>query len=101
MTKSDLIQDVAKASDVTLDRAAVVVNAVFEQMTDAMKRGDRVEQGQEALAGNGEHDVDARGDEAVGKELGDRAAGRGGGRDEVGHEGVHLAGWMSRPAGQR
>lgn len=43
MTKSELIEAVAKRSEVTLDRAAIVVNAVFEQMTDAMKRGDRIE----------------------------------------------------------
>jgi integration host factor subunit beta len=43
MTKSELIEAVAKQSDITLDRAAIVVNAVFEQMIDAMKRGERIE----------------------------------------------------------
>ncbi|MBM4396249.1 MAG: integration host factor subunit beta [Deltaproteobacteria bacterium] len=43
MTKSELIEAVAKKSDITLDRAAIVVNAVFEQMIEAMKRGERIE----------------------------------------------------------
>ena len=43
MTKSELIEAVAKRSEITLDRAAIVVNAVFEQMIDAMKRGERIE----------------------------------------------------------
>jgi len=43
MTKSDLIDLVAQQANLTLDRAAVVVNAFFEQMTDAMRRGDRIE----------------------------------------------------------
>jgi integration host factor subunit beta len=43
MTKSELVEAVAKQSDITLDRAAVVVNAVFEQMVEAMKRGERIE----------------------------------------------------------
>lgn len=43
MTKSELIEAVAKQSDITLERASIVVNAVFEQMVDAMKRGDRIE----------------------------------------------------------
>ena len=43
MTKADLIERVAKASVITQDRAAIVVNAVFEQMVEAMKRGERIE----------------------------------------------------------
>ena len=43
MTKSELIQSVANSTDITLDRAAIVVNAVFEQMVEAMKRGERIE----------------------------------------------------------
>ena len=43
MTKSELVEAVAKQSEITLDRAAVVVNAVFEQMVEAMKRGERIE----------------------------------------------------------
>jgi len=43
MTKSELIELVAKQSDITLERASIVVNAIFEQMVDAMKRGDRIE----------------------------------------------------------
>ena len=43
MTKSELVEAVAKRSDITLDRAAIVVNAVFEQMIDAMTRGERIE----------------------------------------------------------
>jgi integration host factor subunit beta len=43
MTKSELIEAVAKSSEITLDRATIVVNAVFDQMVDAMKRGERIE----------------------------------------------------------
>ena len=43
MTKSELVEAVAKDSAITLDRAAIVVNAVFEQMIDAMQRGERIE----------------------------------------------------------
>lgn len=43
MTKSELVETVAKQSEITLDRAAVVVNAMFEQMVEAMKRGERIE----------------------------------------------------------
>jgi nucleoid DNA-binding protein len=43
MNKSDLIDALAGRAGLTLDRAGTAVNAVFEQMVDAMKRGDRVE----------------------------------------------------------
>ena len=43
MTKSELIEAVSKRSGITLERASVVVNAVFDQMVDAMKRGERIE----------------------------------------------------------
>ncbi len=43
MTKSELIEAVARSSEITLDRATIVVNAVFDQMIDAMKRGERIE----------------------------------------------------------
>jgi len=43
MTKSDLIDAVARQGAITQDRAALVVNAVFEQMTEAMKHGERIE----------------------------------------------------------
>jgi len=43
MTKSDLIDLVAQQANLTLDRSAVVVNAFFDLMIDAMKRGDRIE----------------------------------------------------------
>jgi integration host factor subunit beta len=43
MTKSELIEAVAKRSDITLDRATTVVNALFDQMIEAMKRGERIE----------------------------------------------------------
>jgi len=43
MTKSELIEAVARTSEITLDRATIVVNAVFDQMVDAMKRGERIE----------------------------------------------------------
>jgi len=43
MTKSDLIETVAKRSGISLDRAAVVVNTIFDQMVGALKRGERIE----------------------------------------------------------
>ncbi|MSP90744.1 MAG: integration host factor subunit beta [Myxococcales bacterium] len=43
MTKSDLIEAVAQKSNLTKDKAASVVNQIFEQMVDAMKKGDRIE----------------------------------------------------------
>lgn len=43
MTKSELIEIVARTSEITLDRATIVVNAVFEQMVEAMKRDERIE----------------------------------------------------------
>ena len=43
MTKSELIEAVAKRSDITLDRATTVVNALFDHMIEAMKRGERIE----------------------------------------------------------
>jgi integration host factor subunit beta len=44
MTKRDLIEEVAKAFPQLARRdAEVVVNAVFDTMTDALVRGDRIE----------------------------------------------------------
>ena len=42
MTKSELIEAVAKRSDITLDRATTVVNAFFNLVVDAMKRDERI-----------------------------------------------------------
>lgn len=43
MTKSQLITAVAKHSGITLERAAIVVNTMFDQLVDAMKREERIE----------------------------------------------------------
>lgn len=43
MTKSDLIDIVAKKVGTTRERATLIVNAVFDGMIEAMKRGDRIE----------------------------------------------------------
>lgn len=43
MTKSQLITAVARQSGITLERAAIVVNTMFEEMVEAMKRDERIE----------------------------------------------------------
>ena len=43
MTKSDLIEKVAESANLTKDKAAMVVNAIFDKMVDAMKDGERIE----------------------------------------------------------
>ncbi len=43
MTKSDLIEKVAESANLTKDKAAMVVNAIFDKMVDAMKEGERIE----------------------------------------------------------
>ena len=43
MTKSDLIESIATSAGLTKDKASVVVNAIFDEMVDAMKRGERIE----------------------------------------------------------
>lgn len=43
MTKSDLIEAIANEANLTKDKASIVVNAIFDEMVDAMKRGERIE----------------------------------------------------------
>ena len=43
MTKSDLIQALSLEFDLTKNEAASVVNVFFDQMSDALAKGDRVE----------------------------------------------------------
>ena len=43
MTKGELIEIVAQRRDFNLKRAESVVNTIFDSMSDALKRGDRVE----------------------------------------------------------
>ncbi len=43
MTKSDLIEAVASKANLTKDKAATVVNSIFEMMVDAMKKDQRIE----------------------------------------------------------
>ncbi len=43
MTKSELIDAIAARADLTKARAEMVVNCVFDTMTDALKREDGIE----------------------------------------------------------
>ena len=43
MTKSDLIAAIAEEKNITRSRAEVVVNCVFDAMTDALKNGEGIE----------------------------------------------------------
>ncbi|MBI4817171.1 MAG: integration host factor subunit beta [Deltaproteobacteria bacterium] len=43
MNKSELVERLADRAKITKKRAEQVVNLIFEQMTDALKRGDRIE----------------------------------------------------------
>lgn len=43
MTKSDLIEKVALSATLTKEKASIVVNEIFNQMVEAMKKGDRIE----------------------------------------------------------
>jgi len=43
MTKSELIEAVAKRSNITKARAELVVNCVFESMTKALEKGEGIE----------------------------------------------------------
>ena len=43
MTKSELIDAVASKTNVTKSRAELVVNCVFDSMTDALKEGEGIE----------------------------------------------------------
>ena len=43
MTKSELIDALAARSDLTKARAELVVNCVFDSMTEALQKGDGIE----------------------------------------------------------
>jgi integration host factor subunit beta len=43
MTKSELIEEVAKRTKITKSRAEAVVNCVFESMAAALQRGEGIE----------------------------------------------------------
>lgn len=43
MTKSELIDAVANQINITKSRAELVVNCIFDSMTDALKRGEGIE----------------------------------------------------------
>jgi integration host factor subunit beta len=43
MNKSELVEKLAERGKITKKRAEQVVNLVFEQMTEALRRGDRIE----------------------------------------------------------
>ena len=43
MNKSELVEKLAERAKITKKKAEQVVNLVFEQMTEALRRGDRIE----------------------------------------------------------
>lgn len=43
MTKSELIESIATRANLTKDKAALVVNTIFDGMVEAMSRGERIE----------------------------------------------------------
>jgi integration host factor subunit beta len=43
MNKSQLIEALAKAEEITLKKAEMVVNAIFENMADALVQKERIE----------------------------------------------------------
>lgn len=43
MTKADLIDEVSKASNLTKKESETIVNTVFDNITDALGKGDKVE----------------------------------------------------------
>jgi len=43
MNKSDLVEALSNGEDLTRTKAAVIVNLVFDEMTNALAAGDRVE----------------------------------------------------------
>ena len=43
MNKSELVEKLAERAKITKKRAEQVVNLVFDQMTDALRRGERIE----------------------------------------------------------
>jgi integration host factor subunit beta len=43
MTKSELIDEVARRTKITKSRAELVVNSIFESMTSALERGEGIE----------------------------------------------------------
>ena len=43
MIKTDIINQVAKAADITRVKAVVAVEAVLQSMKESMRRGDRIE----------------------------------------------------------
>lgn len=43
MTKSDIIETLNKEFDITKPEATIIVNLFFDEMTNALAKGDRVE----------------------------------------------------------
>ena len=43
MIKVDIVNEVAKAADITKVKAEIAVDAVFDAMRDSMQRGERIE----------------------------------------------------------
>ena len=43
MTKAELIEEVAKVASLTKKETELIVNTVFDNITDALSKGDKVE----------------------------------------------------------
>ena len=43
MTKAELVEEVARNTDITKKHAEVIVNTVFESIVDSLKDGDKIE----------------------------------------------------------
>jgi len=43
VTKAELVDEVAKASDLTRKHSEVIVDCVFTAISDALRRGDKIE----------------------------------------------------------
>ena len=43
MTKADLIDEVSKVSNLTKKETETIVNTIFDNITDALRKGDKVE----------------------------------------------------------
>jgi integration host factor subunit beta len=43
VTKAELVDEVAKASDLTRKHSEVIVDCVFSAISDALRRGDKIE----------------------------------------------------------
>jgi integration host factor subunit beta len=43
MTKAELVEEVARSTDLTKKHAEIIVNTVFESIVDSLKAGEKIE----------------------------------------------------------